>query len=254
VGYEFRDPLLPDVLDGLPPDDPVDVLPLYVAESGFTHDLARSTVAAWRQRRAPSRPAPIRVLPSLEAERFAELEAQHVLSALAARGVAAGPEWALVLAAHGTLLDPARGLETGREETERICAALSRQLGPHFGIIVNGWLNHARGGRWTQPTVEEALRRVAQAGYRRAVYFPFGFSADNAESQLEGRVWLRTQPRIEAVHLACLNDSAELAAAFADQVIGPAGDAQGTVEWSRMGGAAATEPVSPGRSSPRTTR
>lgn len=225
VGYEFRDPLLTDVLARLPADEPVDVLPMYVAESSFTHGLSRLTVEDWLRRAAPRRPAPVRVLSAMDAEEFAEIEARHVVAQLAERGVETGPEWALVLAAHGTLLDPPAGLETGRVETERVCAALARRLAPRFGKVVNGWLNHARGGRWTEPAVEAALRQVAGAGFRRVVYFPFGFSADNAESQLEGRVWLRTQPGLEAVHLPCLNASPELAAAQARALADGAGPA-----------------------------
>ena len=72
-------------------------------------------------------------------------------------------------------------------------------------MIQNAWLNHVYGGKWTEPPVEEAMRQVVAAGYRRAVYFPYGFSADNAESELEGRIALRGQPTLDAVHLPCLN-------------------------------------------------
>ncbi len=215
VGFEFRAPLVVDVLDRLPPGDPVDVLPLYVAESSFTHQLARRTVAAWERERAAGRSAPVRVLPALDVETLAELEAQHVLAWLAERSIAAGADWALVLAAHGTLLDPPPGLMTGREATERLAAALARRLAPRFGKVLLGWLNHARGGRWTQPTVAEALRQAAAAGLGHVAYFPFGFLADNAETELEGRLWLGTQPALETVHLPCLNDSTALAAALA---------------------------------------
>jgi len=54
----------------------------------------------------------------------------------------------------------------------------------------------------------------------RAVYFPYGFLADNAESQLEGRVALRALPGIESLHLPCLNDSPLLVEALARQVLG----------------------------------
>lgn len=225
VAYEFRHPLLTEVLAALPGSEPVDVLPMYVADSAFTHGLARSTVERWLRGRSAPRPAPVRVLSPLDPETLAALEADHVLARLADRGVSPGPEWALVLAAHGTLLDPPAGMETGREETERICESLRRRLAPQFGTVVNGWLNHARGGRWTEPTVEEALRGVAEAGFRRAAYFPFGFSADNAESQLEGRVWLRTQPGLEALHLPCLNESPALAGALARHLVGSPGGA-----------------------------
>jgi len=63
------------------------------------------------------------------------------------------------------------------------------------------------------------LREIAEAGFRRVVYFPFGFSADNAESELEGRVALRLEPRLESVHLPCLNAEPELLSALARHVL-----------------------------------
>ena len=44
VAYEFRRPLLGDVLRTLPADDAVWVAPLYAADSAFTHALSRETV------------------------------------------------------------------------------------------------------------------------------------------------------------------------------------------------------------------
>ena len=72
-----------------------------------------------------------------------------------------------------------------------------------FGMVVNGWLNHTRGGRWTEPPIEEALARVKASGFSRVVYYPYGFLADNAESELEGRVALGAggRPAIEAPRL-----------------------------------------------------
>ena len=42
VAYEFRDPLLTTVLDRLPPDEPVDIVPMYAADSAFTHEISRA--------------------------------------------------------------------------------------------------------------------------------------------------------------------------------------------------------------------
>ena len=83
---------------------------------------------------------------------------------------------------------------------------------------MNGWLNHTRGGRWTDPPIDRALRDVADAGFTRAVYFPYGFLADNAETELEGRIALRAQPGLLARHLPCLNESHLLIGALASQV------------------------------------
>ncbi len=222
VAYEFRDPLVAGVLDALPPGEPVDLLPMYVADSAFTHEISRAAADRWSRRRGRARAAPVGVLPPLDETVFADLSAGHVAREAAARG-GGGEDWALVLAAHGTLLAPPRPIETGRAATERSAAAIAERLSGRFGMIQLGWLNHVYGGRWTEPPVEQALRRVADAGFRRAVYFPFGFAADNAESELEGRIALRGEPRLEAVHLPCLNAAPEFLAALARQVVEAAG-------------------------------
>ncbi len=218
VAYEFRDPLLTALLDRLPGDEPVDVLPMYVAESAFTHAISRRTVEAWRRAAGARRTAPVRVLPGLDEEAFAEVAAGHVLDEIRRRGIG-GDDWAMVIAAHGTLLEPAKPIDTGRGATECVAAGVTERCSGHFGRIQIGWLNHVYGGEWTKPPANEALRMVAEAGYRKVVYFPFGFSADNAESQLEGRIALRTQPGLEAVHLPCVNDTPAFIDALAGHVL-----------------------------------
>jgi protoheme ferro-lyase len=134
-----------------------------------------------------------------------------------------GPEVALVLAAHGTVLEPPRPIDTGLAATQALCDAIAARLAPHFGLAVNGWLNHTRGGRWTEPPIDEALQRVAASGCTRVVYYPYGFLADNAESELEGRVALAAQPRLASRHLPCLNGAPSLVAALARQIREAAG-------------------------------
>ena len=129
VAYEFRDPLLTVVLDAIPAREPVEVIPMYVADSAFTHALSRATLEAWLARRFPAgRPASARVLPPLGEEPLAAISARHVLDELARLGLAPDREWALMLAAHGTLLEPPRPYETGRLATERVCAGIARRL------------------------------------------------------------------------------------------------------------------------------
>jgi ferrochelatase len=229
AAYEFRDPLLTGVLDRIPAAEPVDVVPMYVADSAFTHDLSRGTLAAWAKRRFPDgRPAPARVVPPLDEALFAGISARHVLDELSRLGIAPGNDWALMLAAHGTLLEPPRPYETGRGATECVCAGIAHHLGPHFGKVANGWLNHVYGGRWTQPPADVALRDIARAGFKKVVYYPYGFFADNAETQLEGRVALRGEPGLAAVHLPCLNAAPALMSALADQLVGePARETSG---------------------------
>jgi len=230
VAYEFRDPLLTTLLDRLPPDEAVDVLPMYVADSAFTHEISRQTLARWLAARG-GRPAPVRILRGPDEEAFADVAAGHVLSEIRARGIG-GPDWALVLAAHGTLLEPPRPIDTGRGATECVCAGIAERCAGSFGRSQIGWLNHVYGGRWTEPPADQALQQLVDAGFRKIVYFPFGFSADNAESQLEGRIALRTQPGIESVHLPCVNDAQPFIEALAGSVIA-AGDPFGESRAAR---------------------
>lgn len=217
VAYEFRRPLLDEVLAALPADEPVSVVPMYAADSAFTHALSRTTAAA--HARASARVRPVQVAGALDVATLAELSAQHVLEQTAAAGWR-GSDVALVLAAHGTVLDPPTPIDTGLAATETLRMAIAARLAPQFGTVVNGWLNHTRGGRWTDPPIEEALASVVESGYTRVVYYPYGFLADNAESELEGRVALRALSGVESLHLPCLNESAALVEALARQVRG----------------------------------
>lgn len=214
VAYEFRDPLLLSVIERIPSTETVVVVPMYAADSSFTHDLSRHTVEKLDQRR----PAPVIVLPAIDVDRLAEISADHVMHSLGAdRGKTKGA--ALVLAAHGTLISPAKPIETGRIATERLCAAIEQRLAACFGLVANGWLNHTRGGKWTEPPIEETLKRVSDAGFRDVVYYPYGFLADNAESQLEGQLAAAARPELRVRFIPCLNGSPDLAQVIASQVL-----------------------------------
>lgn len=213
VAYEFRRPSLNAVLRSISGDEPVWVAPMYATDSGFTHELSRQSARSALERLGRS--APVRVLPALDVEQLADISARHVLR----EAGETGPGTALVLAAHGTLLEPTRPIDTGRCATERLYGAIRQRLSLHFGLILNGWLNHARGGRWTEPPIEETLARVADAGFTDAVYYPYGFLADNAESELEGRLAAAASPGLRVRFLPCLNDSVSLADAVVRQVL-----------------------------------
>lgn len=212
VAYEFRSPLLSDVIARLPETETIYVAPMYAADSAFTHELSRRTAEEF----VNGRPAPIVVLPPIDADALAELSATHVLSSIDSEFT--GPTAALVLAAHGTLLEPQRKIETGRVATEQLCRAIQQRLTSRFGMVAYGWLNHSRGGRWTEPPIEETLKQVSDAGYRDVVYYPYGFLADNAESQLEGRMAAEARPELRVRFVPCLNGSPLLAELIASQV------------------------------------
>ena len=214
VAYEFRDPLLSTVITQLPANEPVVVAPMYAADSSFTHDLSRTTVRNLNQ----DRTAPTIVLPAIDIDRLARVSADHVMLALGSDTTKTSKA-ALVLAAHGTLLKPSKPIDTGLLATELLRCRIEQRLSGSFGIVVNGWLNHTRGGQWTDPPIEEALKRVSVAGFRDVVYYPYGFLADNAESQLEGQLAAAGRPELKVRFIPCLNGSPDLAEAIASQVL-----------------------------------
>jgi ferrochelatase len=189
VAYEFRKPYLISALKRLPRREMVIVVPMYAADSGFTHNLSRQSTEYLDKRR----PAPIVVLKPLDVEQLASISANHVLHMLSA-GTEPALRTALVLAARGSQMRPARGIETGRATLERLHQGIARRLAGSFGMVANGWMNYGRADRWTAPPIEDTLRRVSEAGFQDVVYYPYGFLADNAESQLHGQLVVEKDP------------------------------------------------------------
>ena len=214
VAYEFRDPLLPALVKSLPRNEPVIVVAMYAADSAFTHELTRSSIKDLDSNRS----APIVVLPAIDVDTLIKISVDHVMHRLAEDKV--NPKnAALVLAAHGTLLKPEKPIETGLIATQRLCEGIRDKVSNCFGMVANGWLNHSRGGKWTDPPIEETLKHVSDAGYRDVIYYPYGFLADNAESQLEGKLAAAAHPELRVRFVPCLNESPELAGVIASQVM-----------------------------------
>jgi protoporphyrin/coproporphyrin ferrochelatase len=229
--YEFRRPNLADVLDQLHQQgcERAVVVPMYIADGDFTHGMTRFAIddAITRQPRTSHWRQPGRVsLCSLTASSLAESHlastvAEYCLASMRERGLETpARDWALMLAAHGTVVTSPPGIDNCLTHFGRILIQLKRRLAPHVGLVRIGWLNHTRGGKWTTPTVGDALQFVRNRGYEKLVYFPWGFTTDNAETALEGRVALaELDPSLERVeYLASLNAYAPFVDLIADRV------------------------------------
>jgi protoheme ferro-lyase len=213
VAYEFREPYLLDAIKKISRRETVIVVPMYAADSGFTHMLSRQSAEYLDKRR----PAPIIVLKPLAVERLASISAAHVMQSVPAGFDRA--RTALVLTARGSLLKPPKEIETGRVTLERLGQAIAQRLTDNFGMVATGWLNYGRGDRWTAPPIRETLRRVSEAGFQEVVYYPYGFLADNSESQLFGKLAVASRPELKVRYVPCLNGSFELAEAIAGEIV-----------------------------------
>ena len=75
-------------------------------------------------------------------------------------------------------------------------------------------------GEWTRPSVPDALADLRARGFKKVVYFPWGFTTDNAETMLEGRLALRSMrdPFEHVEYLACMNTYPGFIQLLADRV------------------------------------
>lgn len=226
--YEFRRPNLTDALRELRTRgcDQAIVVPMYIAPGDFTDgmtqfgiDDALKRLPEWKQEQVTM--CNLADTPDT-VDRLAGVLADHCTNALTSRGITApSDDWALLLAAHGTVIDPIPGVDTGLVAFGQVLSRLKTLLRPQFGLVRVGWLNHTKGGKWTTPAVPEALEYIQGRGYSRLVYFPWGFTTDNAETSLEGRMFLKEMktPFERVEHLPCLNEHDGLVKLLADRVL-----------------------------------
>ena len=88
-----------------------------------------------------------------------------------------------------------------------------------FQVIRIGWLNHRLGGEWTSPTLADSIQEIKTMGVERILYYPFGFLADNAETQLEGRIAMEKAGISSYYHLPCVNDDSEFIDLLANLIL-----------------------------------
>jgi ferrochelatase len=233
--YEFRRPNLTDALRQFDQAgcERAIVVPMYIAEGDFTHtmtqfaiDEAIQLLPAWRSRVTL---ASLTETPTSTAALGNTLAAWFFDSLLARGQRTLGQDWAVMLAAHGTVINPPPGVDNGLAHFQAVLAHIEAAIRPHVGQVSVGWLNHTRGGEWTKPPVQEALAALRTQGFKNLVYFPWGFTTDNAETMLEGRIALRDMqdPFDHVEYLDCMNSYAKFINLIADCVEGCHGPSSG---------------------------
>lgn len=229
-GYLFRPPQLERAVRAAL-DRGVDrlfVVPMYSAESDFTHGLTEFTLETMartdRRIRDQVEIVSFSRTPADE-RRLAGLMHEQIEAALrqADGGDSAKwkrEKWGLALAAHGTVIDKPH-LKSGLRETFRIYKALATPFRDRFVTVLPGFLNHSGRGTWSRPNMAKTVQLMQARGVERLVYYPFGFVADNSETQLEihhfigghddhsGHCSGAAQFQ-ELLHLPCLNNTASL--------------------------------------------
>ncbi len=221
AAYEFRNPRMETVLQNLvaSPGNRVFVIPMYAFDSDFTSGFIPEFLAEI----TPDNNASHAEVLSCDAlaTQSVHVLVKHLLEHLEQQGWKEENclEAGLILSSHGTIVQPPPGIKnTGLHAVIRLYCLFLRELHDKFKAVTIAWLNHERGGKWTQPDMERTLARMERKGIKKVAYFPFGFFADNAETELEGRMFYTEHPGLEVVHVPCINSDPRFLAVLAEAV------------------------------------
>lgn len=132
---------------------------------------------------------------------------------------------ALLVVLHGTLLGDKAGrppaFHTGSREKDRYGAALreafSAMPGRRWRRVEIAYLNHAVGGDWSRPSLEDSLAQLAREGVRGVYAYPAEHLVDSAETVRLAQT-LAEAPLEYGVCLPCLNDAPALIDFLAERV------------------------------------
>ena len=132
----------------------------------------------------------------------------------------------LILVIHGTIVRNRKGEKpsvfTGLDETMAFFALMREKImaDPRnvFGEVKLGCLNHNRGGEWTHETAERALEEFAAEGFSSVAMFPFGYFADNSETDYEAKKQLDSSSFALKRYIPCINDSPAFAEWLASRI------------------------------------
>ncbi len=152
----------------------------------------------------------------------------HLFSSLSSEWEGSGKreKQGLILVIHGTIVRNRRGEKpsvfTGLDETMEFFRVMRDKImaDPRnvFGEVKLGCLNHNRGGEWTRETAERALEEFAAEGFSSVAMFPFGYFADNSETDYEAKKQLDSSPFAVKRYIPCVNDSPAFARWLASRI------------------------------------
>ena len=214
--YYFVPPYLDDLLLELQSTyDGVVVVPMIPVESSFSCGVACQMVIDVY---ADSAFARVKVLSKLwKDDRLHTLYIDYLFKQLSAAVRQTKGKIGLVLAIHGTLVKDRKGntpkVFTGLEETIAFFDCMKRKIkADHRNIFTDvrqGCMNHSTGGEWMADTIEKALLEFKEEGYDAVVMFPYGFFADNSETEYDAFKKLEAAGFPVSQYVRCINDSPE---------------------------------------------
>ena len=213
--YYFVPPYLEDLLQRLRQEyDGIVVVPMIPVESAFSCGVACRTVSDVY---GNERYSLVRLMNKFWADdELQRIYVDHLFNRLSGTRFQKGAgKFGLVLVIHGTLVKDRAGnpprVFTGLDETGRFFEMVKRKImaDPRnvFADIRQGCMNHSAGGEWTADTVQKAIAEFRDEECDGMVMFPYGFFADNSETEYEARRLLDRSGLGMLQYVGCINDS-----------------------------------------------
>ena len=205
--------------------DGVLVVPMIPVESSFSCGIACQMVIDVY---ADSALAKVKVLSKLwKDDRLHSLSIDYLFQQLSPSVRQTKGKIGLVLAIHGTLVKDRKGnppkVFTGLDETIAFFDSMKRKImaDPRniFTDVRQGCMNHSNGGEWMKETIEKALLEFKEEGYEAVVMFPYGFFADNSETEYDAFKKLQAAGFPVSQYVRCINDAPEFAHWLSDKVL-----------------------------------
>lgn len=224
--YYFVPPYLDEMLPQLQREfDGIVVVPMIPVESAFSCGVACQMVIDLY---GDSMFSHVRVMSKLwKEDRLHRIYIEYLFGQLSASvRLHQKGKIGLVLVIHGTLVKNRAGnppkLFTGLDETIAFFEVMKRKImaDPEniFCDVRQGCINHSTGGEWTADTIEHALEEFRHEGYEGVVMFPYGFFADNSETEYDARKKLDAADFAVSQYVRCINDSPVFGRWLSDQV------------------------------------
>lgn len=194
-GFLYTQPSIADCLEALDAPDVV-ALPMSPFSSRLTSGEYQAQLATAEDPAAGGRG---RSIPLLEGW-HASPGFVRALSRRAAESLDSSDanEWAFLMTAHSV---PSQTISAGDryvEHLQQTAAQLVRRVAPG-GWSIAFQSKGRSGGDWTEPEADDAVRALAQEGWKKILVAPIGFVSDNVETLYDLDVVLRAQ--IEALGL-----------------------------------------------------
>lgn len=226
--YYFVPPYLDDMLSELRREyDGIVVVPMIPVESSFSCGVACQMVMDVC---GESSFALVKVMSRLWSDdALHRIYIDYLFSQLSGevRGVKGSGKIGLVLVIHGTLVRDRHGnppkVFTGLDETMAFFDLMKQKImGDSRNIFTDvrqGCINHSNGGEWMAETIEKALEDYREDGYEGVVMFPYGFFADNSETEYDAKKQLDKAGFPVAQYVRCINDDPDFGRWLGEKVL-----------------------------------